>query len=401
MTRYHKILRRIQNHPILSIVLIIGILLGPFALITGIFQNVSSLFLKSKGPPTIHQEMEKSPGSIQAGRDINITIEANRPPESREYKNRNPVGTQSSTQSTTPFRITKPEKVTSKTKPLTRSEQNRGGEEHIKMKTKPKLWITYAWQDNAGRNFDFLIQELEKAGIDTTFDKVALVPGKRLWEQIAARIEDPTLDGWAILLTRQSLKSEPCREELAYALNRALSTKGAGFPLIGLMDQIESDEVPAALKARLMIDLRDHKWPQQVLAGLKGVASEKSLSPVTRYSWEYAPNFQGSNSIAIKVRPRFGELRNWRFIYSEGAEPLDWGIGPPKNPIMTMVVNGRLRHNVSGEIVTYVGAGDSINPGYGCYIVFKEPLPKTIGFGIASESLGPPTNDTIEAFTRP
>jgi len=397
MTRYDKILSRIKNHPVLSIILIIGVLTAPLAYIMGIFQNVSSLFLKSREPSTIHQEMEKSPGSIQAGRDVNIIIGSNRPPESQGYK-------------------TEPEKQSSKVKPHMHSEQNKHGEvlpkeevvrepstvnakvngEKIKMKTKPKLWITYAWKDNAGGNFDFLIQELEKAGIDTTFDKVALVPGRRLWEQIAARIEDPTLDGWAILLTRQSLQSEPCREELAYALDRALNTKSAGFPLIGLMDQIGSDEVPGALKVRVMIDLRDPRWPQLVLAGLKKVAPEKALPQVTRYNWEFKDNFRGPHTLAIMIRPRFGELRFWRFIFPENAKVLEWGIGPPRNPVMTSVINGRLRDNRFGEVVTYVGAGDAITPGYGCYIIFEEPFPKTVGFGAASEPFEPPTNDTID-----
>ena len=424
MTRYDKILRRIQNHPIISIVLIIGILIAPFAYFMGIFQNVSSLFWKSKESQTIHQMVEKSPGSIQAGRDVNINI----------------TGAQSPNESTTlPQRI-KPQPAPSKTNPRLRSQQNKGGEEYgealpkkepqvaepyssvdapkqtkdngenMKVKSKPKLWITYAWKDNAGGNFDFLIQELEKTGIDTSFDKVALVPGKRLWEQIAARIEDPSLDGWAILLTKQSLQSEASREELAYALGRALTTKGAGFPLIGLMDQIGSEEVPAPLRARLLIDLRDPRWPQLVLAGLKGVAPEKVLPAVSRYNWEFIPNFRGPHTIAIMVRPRLGELRNWRFIYPETAKPVDWGIGPPNKNGFTGIkeftvedARGTLtgQSNLRGEKIKYLGAGNSITPGNGCYIVFEEPFPKFIGFAVASEPFAPPIMGSFEFFTVP
>ncbi len=280
----------------------------------------------------------------------------------------------------------------------------------MQVKTRPKLWITYAWKDNAGGNFDFLIQELEKAGIDTTFDKVALVPGKRLWEQIAARIEDPSLDGWAILLTQQSIKSEASKEELAYALDRAISTKGAGFPLIGLMNQIGIEEVPAALRTRLLIDLRDHKWPKLVLAGLKGVAPEKVLPSVSRYNWEFIPNFRGPHTMAITVRPRLGEVRNWRFIYPEKAKLLDWGFGPPNKNGFTGVMTSTVKDftgtltgesNLSGEKIKYAGAGDSITPGHGCYIVFEEPFPKFVGFAVASEPFGPPAMDSFEVITMP
>ena len=50
------------------------------------------------------------------------------------------------------------------------------------------LWITYAWADNDEGDFDYLVNQLEDAGVPAIYDKIALVPGQRLWEQIAARI---------------------------------------------------------------------------------------------------------------------------------------------------------------------------------------------------------------------
>jgi len=41
------------------------------------------------------------------------------------------------------------------------------------------LWITYSWADNDEGDFDYLIQELEKAGIPAICDKIALVPGRK------------------------------------------------------------------------------------------------------------------------------------------------------------------------------------------------------------------------------
>ena len=63
------------------------------------------------------------------------------------------------------------------------------------------------------------------------YDRIQLVPGQRLWEQIGERVTKGPFDGWAYLLTPSSLQSEPCREELAYATYRALTDKGAAFPL--------------------------------------------------------------------------------------------------------------------------------------------------------------------------
>ena len=264
---------------------------------------------------------------------------------------------------------------------------------------RPKLWMTYAWEDNSGGNFDFLIAELEGAGVDATFDKIALVPGKRLWEQIADRIEDPELDGWAILLTEESIKSAACMEELAYALDQALHRED--FPLLGLVHQVSIEEVPAALRVRLLIDLRNSGWPEQVLAGLRGTPPDKATESPTRYMWESLPGFRGDKTLAIHLKPRFEELRYWRFIYPIDANRIDWGHGPPQKTGFTgsksnsFNVDGVGRGTYQGERVTWVGSnGDVVTPGGGCYIVFGEPLPKFIGFGVADEPSGMPS--TIE-----
>ena len=68
-----------------------------------------------------------------------------------------------------------------------------------------RLWITYAWLDNIEGDFDYLVQELEKAGIPALYDKIALIPGRRLWDQIADKISLEDLSGWAYLITPNSL----------------------------------------------------------------------------------------------------------------------------------------------------------------------------------------------------
>ncbi|MDO8358714.1 MAG: TIR domain-containing protein [Devosia sp.] len=95
----------------------------------------------------------------------------------------------------------------------------------------PKLWLTYAWKNNDDGQIDHVIAELERQqGLTLGYDRVQLLAGRRLWEQIDAAITDPATDAWATYVTRESLESEPCQEELAYALDRALRTRGGVFP---------------------------------------------------------------------------------------------------------------------------------------------------------------------------
>jgi len=98
----------------------------------------------------------------------------------------------------------------------------------------PTLWLTYAWKDNEFEDVDFIASRIRDQGIDVRIDKTRLLAGRRLWDQIDENIRSSDVDGRAIYTTENSLKSEPCQEELAYALDRALRTRGATFPLIGI-----------------------------------------------------------------------------------------------------------------------------------------------------------------------
>lgn len=298
-----------------------------------------------------------------------------------------------------------PHKVASPDLKATINKSNRKtSEENMENDKLPKLWITYAWKDNEGGNFDFLVQKLEKAGINTNFDKVALVPGQRLWEQIAERIEDSNLDGWAILLTKDSIENEACKEELAYALYRTLNSKGEKFPLIGLIHQVPVDNVPASLRVRLMIDLRNPDWPQQVQAGLKKVPPKKTEKMTTKYIWEAFPDIRGSGTLAIYIRPRFEEIHYWRIICSENANCIDWGMGPPPkeavSKVLIMSISGQValqgKPGTPDEMIIYVGAENALTPSYGCYIIFGDPLPDFVAFGIADKDFDPPNIQTLE-----
>ena len=136
-----------------------------------------------------------------------------------------------------------------------------------------KLWLTYAWKDNEDKDIDYIIQELDKTDIEVKFDRRNLVPGQRLWTQIGEFVTDQNeCDAWGIVLTRNSIDSEACVEELSYALDRALSSKGEHFPLFALLHNISPKEVPPALKIRLCILLEDPDWVKQTAAAVEKFA---------------------------------------------------------------------------------------------------------------------------------
>jgi|GEM_PF-2501434 hypothetical protein len=37
----------------------------------------------------------------------------------------------------------------------------------------PKVWITYAWADNAKGYFAYLVHELKSVGVEVTYDVIA------------------------------------------------------------------------------------------------------------------------------------------------------------------------------------------------------------------------------------
>ncbi len=263
---------------------------------------------------------------------------------------------------------------------------------------KPRLWITYAQENKDTGNFGFLTQELQKAGVEVTYKDVAVKKGFLLWDQIAKNIEDPNLDGWAILLTKESLQSELCQEELAYALDRALSARGKEFALIGLVHQVGTQEIPLSLRVRGIIDLRNPQWAQEVLASLRHQTLPKVETSPDKYIWQVIKSSRNSSLIAVWVRPRFNELSYWRFIVPVTAPTklITIGVGTPPQTFDFFggIVNDpfedrrTLQLNDNSFEVTVQGAANVITPGGGCFIVLKEPFPTFIGFAIAQGRAG-------------
>jgi hypothetical protein len=192
---------------------------------------------------------------------------------------------------------------------------------------RPRLWITYAWVDNEEGDFDYVVQRLEEVGVDARYDRVALVPGQRLWEQIASHILDPETLGWAWLLTPASVTSEACVEEFAYALDRALDGR-AVFPLLGLLHEAPAEAAPPAIRARLAVSLADPAWPIHVMAGLLGRAPERERPVQLPFTVTVHPRFGGDpGRAAIEVRPRLEHFPYWRIAVPPDCNLVDAGDG--------------------------------------------------------------------------
>lgn len=246
-------------------------------------------------------------------------------------------------------------------------------------------WITYAWKDNQDSDVDFIAQELIRAGLTIKLDRWNIEAGKRLWEQIERFITDPKeCDAWIMYATQNSLVSEPCREELAYALDRALSTRGGGFPIIGLVpSHVEGGLLPAALKTRLYVDLSDPDWKRRIVSAAEGQGGARSSVELLPYViTEHRP--PEGYMIFLEVRPRAGV---WH--------PFAVAIKKDEKEAVGLVVRDGPRafppHPNSG----YFGGGSCfsddgqwhIEKGYAAatpthsYYIFCKGGPSTLGFG--------------------
>jgi hypothetical protein len=267
------------------------------------------------------------------------------------------------------------------------------------MSAESRVWITYAWVDDKEGDFKYLVQELHEMGVEATYDLVALVPGQRLWQQIAERITEGPLDGWAYLITPASLASEACREELAYALDRALHAKDANFPLIALLHGVPVKELPPALRARLCVSLADPSWRDQVKAGLEGRPTSVAPNPQRRFIWRVYRDYLGqAGQVAVEVRPRFGEVMFWRFAVPAEAKRSRWGFGQANGGGMSAIKVSALDNHtgsLNGSDVVVFGAADRLSPGTSAYVVFDGVLPRFVAFGLARAAWELPTEFEI------
>jgi len=168
------------------------------------------------------------------------------------------------------------------------------------------LWLTYAWDDNKDRDVDFVAQELSASGLTVKLDHWILGAGLRLWEQVAEHISNPELsDAWLLYATQSSLGSEPCKEEFAYALERALHTRGESFPVIALFPStVDRELIPPGIRTRLFVSLTDPDWKERISAAAEGRPPAIARQAMEPYALTVHP--VGDGRYGIEVRPRAG-----------------------------------------------------------------------------------------------
>lgn len=253
------------------------------------------------------------------------------------------------------------------------------------------LWLTYAWTDNDEGDFDYLVQELKSNGIQSTYDKISLIPGRKLWAQIADKIEKGSLSAWAYLITPNSISSPACQEELAYALQRAMDTKGDEFPLIGLLHKVSIRDVPLALRVRLCVNLANPDWIEEIRAGVEGILpSHKTQTQLPYIVKTHDRYLNQVNHNAIEIRPRFGEVAYWRLAFpSDGPQPIHWGAGPANGSGISSMQIGTITgeyDNIGGFPMKFIGAGSPLSPSTSAYAVFEGSLPRKFFFGKSKET---------------
>lgn len=247
------------------------------------------------------------------------------------------------------------------------------------------LWITYSWEDNKNGDVEFIAQELEKNGVSVKLDRWNIQAGKRLWEQIDKYITDPNeCDAWAIIATQNSLGSEPCNEEVAYALDRALNTRGLTFPLIGVFpSSVDKELIPSAIRTRLYVSLKDGDWIERIKSSLEDREPNITRPSFEPYTVELRKIDDGKRN-AIELRPRAG---TWApFIC---AIPFD-----EKDKLKPSILTGPKGNIPMGGVLTMTGEGESDDKKWWfmfagneatptmSYFLLCDELPSQIVFGV-------------------
>jgi hypothetical protein len=245
-----------------------------------------------------------------------------------------------------------------------------------------KLWLTYAWKDNEDQRVDFIIGELAKTGLTVKFDRAHLVPGQRLWDNLDKAITEPgQSDAWAIYATKNSLSSEPCLEELAYALDRALRTHGHQFPLIGIFPEpLDRSIIPSAIATRLYVTLNDAEWAKKVAARAEGNPPEVN----THVEPYIIANHRTGDVVTLELRPRAGRWFPFMVLVPDGEHAMLSAVthGPHGRPPDACMVarNDVTLENLNGKNYKGVRLQHAVDPLNSAYVQLSA-IPSEILFG--------------------
>lgn len=246
------------------------------------------------------------------------------------------------------------------------------------------IWVTYAWADNQSGDVDFIAQELDAAGLKVKLDRWNIKAGARLWDQIAEFIQSPAqCDAWLLVATQASLGSEACREEYAYALDRALNLRGTTFPVMALFPAtVDQALIPAGIRTRLYVSLRDPDWKERIVAAAENRDANLPRPSIAPYHLTVHRPPAPSSGFAIEVRPRAG---SWTPFFA--AIPLG-----EKDRVKLHIMHGPSGRIPSGGILVLTGEGTRGDWAF-CYAqneatptmsyyVFCSELPSKLLFGV-------------------
>lgn len=251
-----------------------------------------------------------------------------------------------------------------------------------------KIWLTYAWVDNEDNDVDFVAQELIAAGVTIKLDRWNIGAGKRLWEQIDEFITDAKeSDAWLLYATANSLGSQACKEEFAYALDRALKSRGDTFPIIALFpSRVDDNLIPSGIRTRLYVSLTDTDWKERITAAAERRnphISSQIVDPV--FHKIYPPKAVGGE-YTVEVRPRAG---SWAPFVA--AVPIDekdlteirLGYGPAgRIPSVGMLFTPVPDHGTSHDGKFWLKfANNEATPTMSYYVHCKQ-LPSTLYVGV-------------------
>lgn len=275
------------------------------------------------------------------------------------------------------------------------------------------VWLTYAWDDNEDQDVDFIAQELSETGLEVNLDRWNIQAGKRLWEQIEHFIQDEDeCDAWVLYATPNSLGSEPCKEEYAYALDRALDNRGDAFPVIGLLPSPVDDEIlPAGIRIRLYVSTSDPNWKERIKAAAENRDPSIEKPRVDPYQLR---EYQQDGAYIVEVRPRAGTLYPFvagipLYEKSEvgpvGGSPFMAIPGEPGRPPepggLIYRVDGEGEAQYRGENWYVVLPHEEATPRRSYYLVFQSQ-PSRLLFGAKGDSIWieqlkePPETEEIE-----
>jgi hypothetical protein len=119
-----------------------------------------------------------------------------------------------------------------------------------------------------------------------------------------------------------------------------------------------------------------------------------------RFIYNISQDFNGTGiTTTIEVRPRFEELHFWRFAVPVTSIIRSFGVGPANTKqttgLLEMAVDG-FQGQLNGVDCKVVGAGTKLTPGTSAYIFIDNEVPDFVGFGIANEAFGMPTQMEVQ-----